>query len=321
MSAERMTTSEAWGVDPAVEGTVKRRAAWLSVASNSLLIVVKLAVGLITGSVAMIAEAAHSASDLVAAIVAAVAVRVSGAPPDPSHRYGHGKAEDIAGVIEGALIVVAALVIAFEAALRLRSGDHVAFAGVGAAVMAASALVNYLVSRRLLAVAERTQSAALRADAMHLLTDVATAAGVAVGLVVVALTDLRWLDPALAVVISLIVLRAGWVLVRDSIGVLMDATLPDDELDAVRAELAGVPEIHSHHRLRGRRAGRRRYIDVHIQVDDALTVADAHLITDRVELAVARLMPGAEILIHVEPATHHEDDEPVLSALDQRPEP
>jgi cation diffusion facilitator family transporter len=203
--------------------------------------------------------------------------------------------------------------------MRLFDGAEVERVGLGAGVMGVSALVNIVVSRRLLLVARRTQSAALRADAYHLLTDVVTAMGVAVGLVVVLLTGLDWLDPLLAILISGVVLHAGWHLMHGSIGVLMDASLPEEELEAVREELAAAPLIDSHHRLRGRRAGRRRYIDVHVQVDGGLTVAEVHRMTDDLELAIADRMPGAEILIHVEPSGHVEDDEPVLSALDQRP--
>ena len=176
----------------------------LSIASNTLLILMKMAVGLISGSVSILSEAIHSSMDLVAAIIAFLSVRVSDNPPDSRHPYGHGKIENISGVIEALLIFIAAIWIIVEAAKKL-AGEKIEIDSIalGSIVMLISAIVNTIVSRRLYKVARATNSVALEADALHLKTDVYTSLGVSAGLGLILITGINWLDPIIAILVAL----------------------------------------------------------------------------------------------------------------------
>jgi len=175
----------------------------LSILSNSFLIVLKLAVGFISGSVSIISEAIHSSMDLIAAVIAFFSVKVSDTPPDSRHPYGHGKVENISGVIEALLIFIAAIWIIIEGVKKLLSNDiKLESIGIGSAVMLVSAVLNAFVSGRLYKVARETKSVALEADALHLKTDVYTSLGVAVGLGLIMLTGINWLDPVVAILVA-----------------------------------------------------------------------------------------------------------------------
>lgn len=194
--------------------SLKTRTARLSVISNSLLIVMKLAAGIISGSVSIISEAIHSSLDLVAAIIAFFAVKISGTPADERHPFGHGKVENVSGVIEALLIFAASAWIIYEAIDRFVHPGETGALGLGVLVMAVSAVVNIIVSRHLYKVARQTDSVALEADALHLKTDVITSAGVALGLVLIWLTDWHVLDPIIALVVAVIIIYESWMLLR-----------------------------------------------------------------------------------------------------------
>ena len=184
---------------------VKVRIARLSVISNTVLIIMKLAVGLISGSVSIISEAIHSTMDLLAAIIAFFTVRVSDTPPDAKHPYGHGKYENISGVIEAILIFIAAVWIVFEAIKKIIHPGEIESIGFGSLVMFISAIINTLVSRQLYKVARKTNSLALEADALHLKTDVITSLGVGLGLLLIWITGLTYLDPVVAILVALLI--------------------------------------------------------------------------------------------------------------------
>ena len=200
--------------EPSANG--KAGAARISVFSNSALVLTKLAVGIITGSVSIISEAAHSAVDLLAALIAYYAVTTSDKEPDRNHAYGHGKVENISGAVEAVLIIVAAIWIIYEAGHKFSSQELPKDLEYGIAIMAISIVVNYFVSRRLFLVARRTQSQALEADALHLESDIWTSIGVLVGLVAIKATGLYWLDPVIAIVVAAIIFRAGFGMTRKS---------------------------------------------------------------------------------------------------------
>lgn len=279
----------------------KVRAASLSVGSNTLLVIVKLVAGLLTGSISIISEAIHSANDLVAAIIAWFAVRISDRPPDKDHPYGHGKAEGISGWIEAGLIIVAAGAIIIEAVKRLVHGSQVELIGVGAAVMAGSAVLNIIVSRYLFTVAKEEESLALEADAQHLATDVYTSAGVAAGLFLVWLTDWHVLDPIVAILVALFIIRVGWQLTRRATGHLMDQQISLGEQRQVEAALNRDERVVSWHDLRTRMSGARREIDVHIVVRRDSSLIEAHEIADDMERRIAALFPSANVVIHTDP--------------------
>ena len=289
----------------------RTRAAGVSIASNSLLIALKLAAAAITGSVAILSEALHSSIDLIASVIAFVSVRVSDEPADAEHHYGHEKAESLAAAIEGMLILVGAGVIVYEAVHRLSTHADVTSLGVGIAVVAFSALVNVFVSRYLRRAAETYESPALAGDAAHLGADALTSAGVLVGLVLVVITGANSLDSIVALVVAATIVGAGLRILGRSGRVLLDESPPAEELDRIEAVIARErpPEVVGYHKLRARTAGRRHYVDLHMQFRDGTTLERAHQLAHVLRDAIERELPNVEILIHVEPEGSLRDPE------------
>jgi cation diffusion facilitator family transporter len=287
----------------AVEGTTKFGAARLSVISNSILIVLKIAAGAITGSVAIVTEAVHSSIDLIASVVAYVSLRKADEPADESHLYGHAKIENVAAAIEGMLILVGAGVIVFEAVRRLANHTELDHLGIGIAVIALSAIVNLGVSSYLYRQAELHDSPALEGDAAHLRADAWTSVAVLAGLVLIQVTGVAELDSIVALLVASAIVYAGIRILSRTSRVLLDEALPADELDVVREAIAahGAPEISGYHKLRGRRAGSARYIDLHLQFAPGTSLERAHAIAHEIEGEVRRRLPGAEVLVHIEP--------------------
>ena len=282
--------------------SAKRNAAWLSVALTGSSVAVKGAVALATGSSAILAETAHSFSDLLAAVIALLAVRAADRPPDPTHPFGHQKLEHVSAVIEGLiLIVVAGLVIA-QAARSF--GEPVEHSALGIAVMAVSAGASFFVARRVARVARDAHSAALEADSAHLSADVWSSAGTAVALIAIALTGWNQIDAVVAIGVSGWVALTGGRLALNGMRVLIDESVSGDDLEQIRSalEAARPAGVLSYHRLRARRSGAMRHVDVHVVVDPAMTVRDAHLITDEIERSIEERLPAADVVVHVEPA-------------------
>jgi cation diffusion facilitator family transporter len=290
-------------IGPAAQAPRKIRAVRVSIVSTSILIVLKVAAGAITGSIALITEAAHSAIDLVAAIVAYFGVRKADEPADESHPYGHAKIENLAAAIEGMLILVGAGVIIYEATRRLVDPPEVDSLGVGIAVIAFSVVANLVVSRYLYRQAALTDSPALEADGAHLRTDAATSAGVLVALVLVQITGVEWLDPAIALVVAFAIVAAGIRILSRTSRVLVDEALPPHELEVIRAAIEEheSTEVAGFHKLRARRAGSRRYIDLHVQFADGTTLRRAHELTHQLQVEISAVVGGADVLIHLEP--------------------
>ena len=294
----------AGAIGPAAQSSRKTRAAGLSIVSNSILIALKLAAGAITGSIAIITEAVHSSIDLLASVIAFVSVRKADEPADEDHPYGHAKIENLAAAIEGMLILVGAGIIVFESVRRLVDVVEVDSLGVGIAVIAFSAVANLVVSTYLYRQASLTESPALEGDAAHLRTDAATSAGVLVALVLVEVTGVTWLDPATALVVAVAIVFAGVRILSRSSRVLVDEALPEAELDAVRHafEEHGAEELEGFHKLRARRAGSRRYIDMHVQFEDGTTLRRAHELAHELQEDIRSRLRGADVLIHLEPS-------------------
>jgi len=281
----------------------KTRAAGLSIASNTFLILLKVIAGTVTGSVAILTEAMHSSIDLIASIVAFVSVRKADEPADETHLYGHEKIENLAAVIEGMLILVGSGVIVFESIRRLVVGSDIHSVDFGIAVVAFSAVVNIVVSSRLARRARETASPALEADAAHLRTDAATSVAVVVGLILVRTTGERWLDPAVALVVAAAIVTAGVRILNRSSRVLVDEALPQSELDTIREAIAEFRDsgVVGFHQLRARRAGARRHVDLHVQFAAGTTLEEAHGIAHALQDLIAHRLPGTDVLIHLEP--------------------
>jgi cation diffusion facilitator family transporter len=287
----------------------KSGAAALSIASNALLIAIKLAAGAITGSIAILTEAIHSLIDLVASVVAFVSVRKADEPADAEHPYGHEKVESLAATIEGLLILLGAAIIIYEATHRLVVGAEVERLGVGIAVMGFSVVANLVVSTVLSRQAKAHDSPALEGDAAHLRTDALTSAGVLVGLGLVQVTGDAAFDSITALAVAGAIVAAGIRIVRRSSGVLVDEALPGEEMDQIEAAIAAArtPEVAGYHKLRARRAGARRYIDLHVQYRSGTSLERAHELAHTMRDSIEADIPRAEVLIHVEPETSLRD--------------
>lgn len=287
----------------------KSGAAGLSIASNALLIAIKLAAGAITGSIAILTEAVHSTIDLVASVVAFVSVRKAGEPADADHPYGHEKVESLAAAIEGMLILIGAGIIVYEATHRLVVGAEVESLGVGIVVMGISVVANLFVSGVLSRQARAHESPALEGDAAHLRTDALTSAGVLAGLALVQITGLAAFDSITALAVAAAIVVAGLRILRRSSGVLVDEALPEAEMDRIEAAIAAArtPEVAGYHKLRARRAGSRRYIDLHVQYRSGTSLERAHELAHRMRDEIEAGLRRAEVLIHVEPETSLRD--------------
>jgi cation diffusion facilitator family transporter len=283
----------------------KSGAAALSIASNTILIALKLAAGAITGSIAILTEAVHSLIDLVASVVAFVSVRKADEPADAEHPYGHEKVESLAATIEGMLILVGAGIIVYQATHQLVVGPSVERLGIGIAVMAFSVFANLGVSTVLSRQAREHESQALEGDAAHLRTDALTSAGVLFGLTLVQVTGNAVFDPITALVVATAIVWAGIRIIRRSSAVLVDETLPDVELDRIEEALASArtQEVAGYHKLRARRAGSRRHIDLHVQYRSGTSLERAHELAHQMRDSIEAEIPQAEVLIHVEPET------------------
>jgi cation diffusion facilitator family transporter len=283
----------------------KRGAAALSIASNAFLIAIKLAAGALTGSIAIITEAIHSLIDLVASVIAFFSVRKADEPADIDHPYGHEKVENLAAAIEGMLILLGAAVIIYEATHQLVEGPSVDRLGIGIGVMAFAVIANLGVSAVLYRQAKVHESQALEGDAAHLRTDALTSAGVLVGLSLAQITGDAAFDPITALIVAVAIVIAGFRLLRRSSGALVDEALPDAEMDRIEAAIAAArtAEVAGYHRLRARRAGARRHIDMHVQFNHGTSLERAHEIAHMMRAEIEEEIPQADVLIHVEPET------------------
>ncbi len=282
----------------------KSRTVLFSISSNALLLTVKLVAGVLTGSASVLSEAVHSATDLVASVVAFVAVRRSGSPPDEHHNYGHGRFENLAGVFEGVILLGVGVAVIYGAVDGILNGAELEFLGFGIGVMALSAVVNFFVSRWLLRVAHETDSRALEAEGYNLRTDVWGAAGVALGLIAALATGWTVLDPIIAAFIGFVILWTAFRLISGSTRVLLDESLPEEELGVIEGligrEVKTDPRVRGYHKLRARKSGPQRHIDFHLQLRADTTLGEAHKISDALEERIRRTMPNSDVLIHLE---------------------
>jgi cation diffusion facilitator family transporter len=284
------------------------RMARLSILSNTVLILLKLAVGILSGAVSIISEAIHSFMDLAAALMAFFSIRVAQRPADSQHPYGHEKVENVSGVIEAILIFAAAALIVVESVRKLIHREPIEHLELGVAVMAVSGIVNTVVSRVLYRVARQEQSIALEADALHLKTDVYSSAGVALGLLlIVVLTRLfhaAWattLDPVVAMGIALLILFESWKMLRKAFSPLVDTSISAEELAVIQSSVARRHPEAGLHSVRTRRAGRMKHIDFHLAVPASMSVQESHDICDDIERDLERRLSNTSVLIHIEP--------------------
>jgi cation diffusion facilitator family transporter len=277
----------------------KVKVARLSVLSNSLLIVMKVVAGILSGSVSIISEAIHSAMDLIAAIIAFFSVRISDTPSDAGHPYGHGKIENVSGVIEAILIFIAAIWIIYEAILKMIHPGEIESIGWGSLVMFISAAVNWFVSRRLYKVAKQTESVALEADALHLKTDIYTSLGVTAGLILIWLTGIYLLDPIIAILVAMLILKESYQLMRRAFNPLLDSSWEKDEFNRL---IHILNELNvNFHNLKTRKAGQFRFVDFHIEMRSNTKLGNVHHFCDIIEERLQKEFNNLEVTIHAEP--------------------
>ncbi len=284
------------------------RALTLSLAVAGVVFGLKWLAYALTGSVALYSDALESIVNIVAAGAALIAVLVSRRPADSNHPYGHTKAEYFSAVLEGVLIVLAALAIVREAWPRLLAPEPIPELGAGMLVSLGASGLNAMLGWFLIRNGRKARSPAVVADGQHILTDVLTSVGVLVGIGLAWLSGWWILDPLLAIAVAINILWVGWRLVRDSVGGLMDEAIPEQELEDIRNSLnyalegltsdGRVLEIHD---LRTRRAGPRTFVEFHLVVPGATSVEQAHQICDRLENALRANLDGVRTTIHVEP--------------------
>jgi ferrous-iron efflux pump FieF len=288
----------------ASEARLKASAARLSVAAAALLIALKTVTGVLTGSISVWASLLDSAMDIFASAINYYAVRAASAPPDEDHRYGHGKAESLAGLFQSFVICVSGLVLLWEAVRRVITPQPTASEWLGVGTMAVACGVSIGLVARLRRVARKTDSPALAADAVHYATDVYTNGAALVALLVVALTGWTLADSLISILISGFILWSAVDVARDSVNVLMDRRLPR-EIDAKVATVVGRfrPEgVVGFHDLRTRRSGSHKFIDLHLEVEADQTLQQAHDLSVRVLRAIEREIPRSRVQIHTDPS-------------------
>lgn len=274
----------------------------LSILSNSFVFLMKLIVGVISGSVAVISEAIHTSLDLMASIIAFFSVRISSKPPDREHPYGHGKFENVAGTIETLLIFVAGIWIIYESVQKIFEPAPIKMPMIAVAAMLLGATINFVVGRKVQHVGEEYRSVAMSSNALHLLTDVYASIGVAVSLVIVSLTNFYILDPLIGIGIALYIMKEAYDLGKKSFLPLLDTRLSKEEEERVHQIISAYKDEYiEYHDFRSRRSGSEEYIDFHLVVPSHMNVETAHDLCDRIEKDIKKVLHSPKIFIHIEP--------------------
>ena len=282
----------------------KKLAAKLSVVSNAALIILKLIAGFISGSISIISEAVHSCSDLLASVITLFSVHKSEQPADFDHQFGHGKYEDLSGLIEGILIILAALYILYEVLKKITGvSEPISDSGLGMIVMFISVVANVLVSLYLMKVAKNTDSIALYADAEHLNTDIYSSLTVFLGLVCIHYTGIHAIDPILAVIVAVIIIHTGYKICKEAVNNLLDGSLPEKNIK----EIKSIIEKYNEHGICGikeiktRKAGKNKEINITLLLEGERTIKYAHALCDALEKDIEQNLGNTEVTIHVEP--------------------
>ncbi|MGA7627967.1 MAG: cation diffusion facilitator family transporter [Methanoregula sp.] len=282
----------------------------LSIISNTCLVILKFGVGFAIGSVSIISEAIHTSIDLLASLISFFSVKKSAEPPDASHSFGHGKFEDISGLIEALLIFGAALIIIAEALIKLGHEQEFpsGLLSFGIAVMGISVIANWYVSSRLMKVAKETGSIALESDALHLRTDIYTSFGVFAGLILIHITGLTILDPIIAIGISIVILRAATNMLQRSFADLIDHSIPLKDEERIKEIICmHSSEYAGFHGFRTRRSGPDIFIEFHLVVPGEISVTRSHDLADHLESDLLIEYPRAKVTIHIEPCEQGSD--------------
>lgn len=299
--ASTLPATSAPGVVDAATSRLLRRATMASVAVATGLVLVKFAAWLLTDSVSLLSSLIDSLLDVGASFLNLLAVRHALEPPDREHRFGHGKAEPLAGLGQATFITGSAIFLLIEAGHRLFDPQPVERAGLGIAVMVLSIVVTFALTRFQAYVVKRTGSIAINADSLHYVGDLLTNGAVIVAIVLTAHFGWIYADPVLAIAIAIYILKTAWGISNGALDMLMDRELPDEDRARIKKIVLEHPGVLALHDLRTRAAGPTSFIQLHIEMDGELSLREAHAIADDVETALSGAFPGAEVVIHQDP--------------------
>lgn len=303
-----MTDAAARAIDPAARARLMRRATYASVGVAIALVAAKGVAWLHTPAVALLASLVDSLLDALASLVNLFAVRHALMPADDEHRFGHGKAEALAGLGQSALIAGSAVFLVLAAAERLRSPQPLEIAPAGIAAMIFSILLTGLLVVYQRRIAQQTGSLAVSADRLHYIGDLATNLTVILALVLAGRPGLDWVDPVAALLVAVLIAKSALDILRGAFDMLMDREMPDADRDRIIGVVRRHPGARAAHDLRTRQSGGQSFIQLHLELDPDISLREAHRITDEIEQELRTLFPGAEVLIHQDPAGH---DDPV----------
>lgn len=282
------------------------RIAAISLTVTCALLFIKLILGLISGSIAVLGDAVDSATDLVGGAAALISVRIASTPADEEHPYGHGKVEAVSASVAATVIAMGGGLVATQAVIRLIDGSPSINVGVGLIAMGIAAIANVITSLFMRREAKRSHSMALGAEATHLQTNIVQASAIIFGLLLVEVTDKTFFDPLTALALAAYMAWVAWWLVKTAIRDVIDTTLPEHELRQIMDVIdAHVPEIRGFHRLRTRKSGSSRHIDMHLLFDASSSVHRAHEVADAISDDIHHRLPGSVVVIHIEPNDPH----------------
>lgn len=271
-----------------------------SVITAGFLIVAKLIAWYLTGSVGLLASLVDSVMDSIASLINLFAIRYSLQPADKQHRFGHGKAEPLAGLAQAAFIAGSAIFLIFHAVDRLRFGHPVEQVGIGIGVMVLAIVLTLVLLGIQRYVIQKTDSTAIRADSLHYLTDLLTNMCILLALYLSTL-GWQWADPVFAIGVAIYIFYSAFQIGHEAFQQLMDRELPDEILDQIQAIAMSPPEVTGTHETRTRQSGQTRFVQLHLELNENMSLKRAHEIADQVEAKIMAFLPGAEVIIHQDP--------------------
>ena len=282
--------------------TEKKFAAALSITSNTLVFLFKIVAGILSGSISIISEAIHSVSDFLASVLTFFAVTRSSEPADKEHPFGHGKYEDMSGFIEGGLIILAGIYIIYESSKKLIYGYELKSEPLlGIAAMGFAVLANFLVSQYLFYVAKKSDSVSLKADGEHLRTDIYSSLGVLIGLILIKYTGLAILDPIIAIIVALVIFKAGFEISKETLNNLLDSSISDEDIEKIENIIKNNQVIKGYKNIKGRKSGQYKEVELTLLFNEDMKIKCCHNICDQIECEIKNEIENASIVIHPEP--------------------